>query len=60
MALGNVRGPVPGAGFLTDSPLWEVTEMAADSHSAHVTKAGSNSGKSRTTWRNGRLRKSTR
>jgi aldose 1-epimerase len=37
MALGNVRGPIPGAGFLTDSPLWEVTEMAADSHSAHVT-----------------------
>jgi aldose 1-epimerase len=37
MALGNIRGPIAGAGFLTDSPLWEVTEVAADSHSAHVT-----------------------
>ena len=37
MTLGNVRGPIPGAGFLTTSPLWEVTEVAADSQSAHVT-----------------------
>ena len=37
MSLGNVRGPVPGAGFLSTTPLWEVTEVAADGQSAHVT-----------------------
>ena len=38
MALGNIRsGPMPSHGFLTNSPLWEVTEVAADSQSAHVT-----------------------
>lgn len=37
MALGNVRGTLPSHGFLINSPLWEVTEVAADSQSAHVT-----------------------
>ena len=37
MALGNVRGPIPIHGLLTDSNLWEVMEMAADRKSAHVT-----------------------
>jgi aldose 1-epimerase len=37
MALGNVRGAMPSHGVLTSSPLWEVTEVAADSQSAHVT-----------------------
>ncbi len=37
MSLGNVSGQRPIHGLLTDSPLWEVLEVAADSHSAHVT-----------------------
>jgi aldose 1-epimerase len=37
MELGNVRGPRPIHGFLTTSPLWRVTEVAADERSAHVT-----------------------
>jgi aldose 1-epimerase len=37
MSLGNVRGVMPGHGLLTQSPLWEVTEVAADNQSAHVT-----------------------
>jgi len=37
MALGNVRGPIPIHGLLTDSNLWEVTGLAADRRSAHVT-----------------------
>jgi aldose 1-epimerase len=37
MALGNVRGPIPIHGLLTSSNLWEVTELAADRKSAHVT-----------------------
>lgn len=37
MGLGNIRGPLPGAGFLSTTPLWEVTDMSADSQSAHVT-----------------------
>jgi aldose 1-epimerase len=37
MSLGNVRGVMPGHGFLLNSPLWEVTEVAADSQSAHLT-----------------------
>ena len=37
MSLGNVRGVMPGHGLLTQSPLWEVTEVAADSQSAHLT-----------------------
>jgi len=37
MTLGNVRGPLPIHGMLSTSPLWEVTEVAADQESAHVT-----------------------
>jgi aldose 1-epimerase len=37
MELGNVRGERPIHGLLVSSPLWEVTEVAADAHSAHVT-----------------------
>lgn len=37
MDLGNVRGNLPGHGLLINSPLWHVTEVASDSHSAHVT-----------------------
>ena len=37
MGLGNVRGPVPIHGLLANSALWEVTEVAADRKSAHVT-----------------------
>jgi len=37
MALGNVRGTMPSHGLLINSPLWEVTEVAANSESAHVT-----------------------
>jgi aldose 1-epimerase len=37
MSLGNVWGQRPIHGLLADSPLWEVMEVAADGHSAHVT-----------------------
>ena len=37
MGLGNVRGTMPIHGLLTKSPLWRVTEVAADARSAHVT-----------------------
>jgi aldose 1-epimerase len=37
MGLGNVRGNMPSHGLLVTSPLWHVTEAAADGHSAHVT-----------------------
>jgi len=37
MALGNVRGAVPLHGLLLNSDLWEVTSVAADRQSAHVT-----------------------
>jgi aldose 1-epimerase len=37
MNLGNVQGERPIHGLLTGSPLWQVTEMKADAHSAHVT-----------------------
>ena len=37
MTLGNVRGPVPIHGLLGNSDYWEVTEVAADKKSAHVT-----------------------
>lgn len=37
MSLGNVRGELPIHGMLATSPLWEVTEVAADRQSAHVT-----------------------
>jgi aldose 1-epimerase len=35
--LGNVRGDLPIHGLLGNSPLWRVTEVAADAHAAHVT-----------------------
>jgi aldose 1-epimerase len=37
MTLGNVRGERPIHGLLVNSPLWRVTEVAADARSAHVT-----------------------
>ncbi|MBV8844449.1 MAG: aldose 1-epimerase [Bryobacterales bacterium] len=37
MELGNVRGATPIHGLLSASPLWKVTEVAADKNSAHVT-----------------------
>jgi aldose 1-epimerase len=37
MDLGNVHGEMPSHGLLVDSPLWKVTEVAADAHSARVT-----------------------
>jgi aldose 1-epimerase len=37
MTLGNVRGALPIHGLLSASPLWEVTDVAADRKSAHVT-----------------------
>src|SRR5260370_32638382 len=37
MGLGNVRGNMPIHGLLVTSPLWRVTEVAADARSAHVT-----------------------
>jgi aldose 1-epimerase len=36
MSLGNVHGERPIHGLLTNSPLWQVTEVGANSHSAHV------------------------
>lgn len=36
MGLGNVRGERPIHGLLTHSPLWRVTEVAADERSARV------------------------
>ena len=37
LGLGNVRGALPIHGLLVNSPLWHVTEVAADAHSARVT-----------------------
>jgi aldose 1-epimerase len=37
MELGNVRDKMPIHGLLVTSPLWHVTEVAADATSAHVT-----------------------
>ena len=37
MGLGNVRGNMPSHGLLATSPLWSVTEVAADERSARVT-----------------------
>jgi aldose 1-epimerase len=37
MSLGNIRGAMPIHGLLINSPFWEVEEVAADAHSAHVT-----------------------
>ena len=37
MGLGNVRGNMPIHGLLVTSPLWHVTDVAADAKSAHVT-----------------------
>src|SRR5436309_985448 len=34
MGLGNVRGEMPSHGLLVTSPLWQVTEVAADAQSA--------------------------
>jgi len=36
-SLGNVRAPIPIHGLLTASSLWQVTEVAVDAMSAHVT-----------------------
>ncbi len=37
LGLGNLRGALQIHGVLGNSPLWKVTEAAADGHSAHVT-----------------------
>jgi aldose 1-epimerase len=37
LGLGNVRGALPIHGLLGNSPLWQVTEVAADADSARVT-----------------------
>jgi aldose 1-epimerase len=37
MTLGNVRGPIPTHGLVSNSAYWHVTEAAADAQSAHVT-----------------------
>jgi aldose 1-epimerase len=37
MTLGNVRGPIPIHGLLTNSDYWEVVEVKADGKSAHAT-----------------------
>ena len=37
MGLGNVRGNMPIHGLLVNAPYWQVVEVAADDHSAHVT-----------------------
>jgi aldose 1-epimerase len=37
MDLGNIRGDMPIHGLLVTSPFWQVTEVAADAKSAHVT-----------------------
>jgi aldose 1-epimerase len=37
MTLGNVRGEMPSHGLLVTSPNWQVTAVAADARSAHVT-----------------------
>ena len=33
----SINGSIPIHGLLTTSPLWRVTEVSADEHSAHVT-----------------------
>ncbi len=37
LGLGNVRGALPIHGLLVNSPLWRVSEVASDAHSARVT-----------------------
>jgi aldose 1-epimerase len=37
MELGNVRGKRPIHGLLANSPLWRITEVAADAGAAHIT-----------------------
>lgn len=37
MSLGNVRGPIPIHGFLSQASGWEVTELIADQVSARLT-----------------------
>ena len=36
-SLGNVRGPLPIHGLISSDSRWQVTELAADGSSAHVT-----------------------
>jgi aldose 1-epimerase len=37
LELGNVRGPIPGTGFVNGSKQWQLVEFKADSKSAWVT-----------------------
>jgi aldose 1-epimerase len=37
MELGNVRGPIPGTGFVNGSKAWQLVEFKADGKSAWVT-----------------------
>jgi aldose 1-epimerase len=37
LELGNVRGPIPGTGYLHGSTLWQVVEFKADATGAWVT-----------------------
>lgn len=37
LELGNVRGPIPGTGYVHGSTLWEVVEFKADATGAWVT-----------------------
>ena len=59
MSLGNVRGQRPIHGLLTHSPFWQVMEVVADAHSAHVISR-LEFWRHPTSWRNGRLLMSTR
>ena len=37
LELGNVRGPIPGTGFVNGSRAWQLVEFKADGKSAWVT-----------------------
>jgi aldose 1-epimerase len=37
LELGNVRGPIPGTGFVNGSKAWQLVEFKADAQSAWVT-----------------------
>ena len=37
LELGNVRGPIPGTGFVNGTKMWELVEFKADGRSAWVT-----------------------
>src|SRR6476659_3039471 len=37
LELGNVRGPIPGTGFVNGSKAWQLVEFKADQKSAWVT-----------------------